>query len=49
MRESVRLYLKENNSLNKYMSIIFTGHTGALNKSFAEIDFAIKKIIEEIL
>ena len=49
MRESVRIYLKENNSLNKYMSIIFTGHTGALNKSFAEIDFAIKKIIEEIL
>lgn len=49
MRESVRLYLKENNNLNKYMSLIFTGHTGALGKSFDEIDKSIKILIKEIL
>ena len=49
MRESVRLYLKEHDNLNKYMSLIFTGHTGALGKSFDEIDKNIKTLIKEIL
>lgn len=49
MRESVRLYLKENNNLNKYMSLIFTGHSGALGKNFDEIDKNIKILIKEIL
>ena len=49
MRESVRLYLKEHNDLDKYMSLIFTGHTGALGKNFDEIDKSIKILIKEIL
>lgn len=49
MRESVRLYLKENNSLNKYMSLIFTGHSGALNKNFEEINKSINLLIKEVL
>ena len=49
MRESVRLYLKENDNLNKYMSLIFTGHTAALGKNFDEIDKSIKILIKEIL
>ncbi len=49
MRESVRLYLKEHDDLNKYMSLVFTGHTGALGKSFDEIDKSVKILIKEIL
>lgn len=49
MRESVRLYLKENDNLNKYMSLIFTGHSGALGKGFDEINNIIKSLIKEIV
>lgn len=50
MRESVRLYLKENNtSLNKYMSLIFTAHTAALGKDFKEINESVQKLIERIV
>lgn len=49
MRESVRLFLKENNDLNKYMSLIFTGHTEALEKDFKYIDETIKYLIKEII
>ena len=49
MRESVRLYLKENNDLNKYMSLIFTGRTSALDKDFKEINKSIKSLISEVL
>jgi len=50
MRESVRLYLKENNtSLNKYMSLIFTAHSSALGKDFKEVDSSIKKLIGRII
>ena len=49
MRESVRLYLKENNDLNKYMSLIFTGRSGALGKSFNEIDKSVRDLIKEVL
>jgi len=49
MRESVRLILKDDNKiLDKYMSLIFTAHTGALGKSFKEIDSSIKHLIKEI-
>jgi ribonuclease P protein component len=48
MRESVRLYLKEENNLDKYMSIIFTGHNSALNKSFDEIDKLIRILLKEV-
>ena len=47
MRESVRLILKEENNLNKYVSMIFTAHSGALGKSFSEIDSTIKALIRE--
>ena len=49
MRESVRLYLKENNNLDKYMSLIFTGRSGALGKSFKEIDKSVRDLIKEVL
>ena len=49
MRESVRLILKENDELNKYISLVFTAHTGALGKSFKEIDSSVRKLVEEIL
>lgn len=49
MRESVRLYLKEHNDLNKYISLIFTGHTAALGKNFDEIDKIIKTLIKEVV
>lgn len=50
MRECVRLYLKENNkALDKYLSLIFTGHTSALGKNFHEINKSINLLIREVL
>ena len=50
MRESVRLILKEDNKcLDKYISLIFTGHTSALGKTFKEIDNSIRYLIKEII
>ncbi len=49
MRESVRLYLKEDDlTLNRYMSLIFTGHSSALGKDFKEINEAIRQLIKEV-
>lgn len=48
MRESVRLILKEENNLNKYVSLIFTAHSGAVGKTFKEIDNSIKYLVREI-
>ncbi|MCD8377256.1 MAG: ribonuclease P protein component [Candidatus Gastranaerophilales bacterium] len=48
MRESIRLILKEENSINKYISLIFTAHSNALNKSFKEVDNSIKQLLKEI-
>ncbi len=46
MRESVRLYIKENGNLDsEYMSLIFVASTRLLNKNFADIDKGIKKLI----
>lgn len=50
MRESVRLYLKDNNSsLNKYMSLIFTAHSSAIGKDFKTVEASVKKLIERII
>lgn len=48
MRESVRLIIKENFDFQNTQSIIFLGKSQALNKSFKEIDFAIKELLKEI-
>lgn len=50
MRESYRLYLKENSSANsqKYMSLVFVGSSNALGKSFSQIQSSIKKLLEHI-
>lgn len=48
MRESVRLIIKENFDFQDTQSIIFLGKSQALNKSFKEIDFAIKELLKEI-
>lgn len=50
MRESVRLYLKDNKtSLNRYMSLVFTAHANALGKDFITIENSVRKLIERIL
>ena len=48
MRESIRLILKNEHSLDNYVSLIFTAHTKALGKSFDEIDTIIKSLLSEI-
>lgn len=45
MRESVRLYIKDNGFTTKYLSVIFTASSKCLNKNFSEIDSGIKKLI----
>ena len=49
MRESVRLYIKENNGLSSnYLSLIFVASSKLLTKDFSEVDTAIKKIMRKI-
>jgi hypothetical protein len=49
MRECVRLYIKNNSSFDTpYMSLIFVASTKLLDKNFADIDYAIKKIMGTI-
>ena len=49
MRESVRLYIKSvPNFDTKYMSLVFVASTKLLDKNFADIDFAIKKLMDSI-
>ena len=49
MRESIRLYIKENGNLNtEYMSLIFVASTKLLNKNYKEIDIGIKKLMSII-
>lgn len=46
MRESVRLYIKNNNNFDtKYMSLIFVASNKLLDKNFTEIDKGIKKLM----
>ena len=48
MRESVRLYIKNNENLitNKYISIIFVAKKDAIRKDFATIDNSISKLFQ---
>lgn len=49
MRESVRLYIKNSANFDtKFMSLIFVASTKLLEKDFTEVDFAIKKLMENI-
>lgn len=50
MRESYRLYLKENSHTNsqKYMSLVFVGSSHALGRSFSDIQQSMKKLLERI-
>lgn len=50
MRESYRLFLKENNThkSQKYMSLIFVGKEKALGKSFKEIQTTISGLLNGI-
>ena len=48
MRESLRLYIKNNNFDTPYMSLIFVASTKLLDKNFADIDYVIKKIMSTI-
>ena len=49
MRESVRLYIKEQKSFDtKYMSLIFVASAKLLEKDFCFVDNGIKKIMETI-
>lgn len=45
MRESVRLYIKENGFSSNYISVIFAASSKVLNKNFSEVDSGIKKLI----
>lgn len=47
MRESFRLHIKKsnNNYSSKYISLVFAGSTRLLGKDFADIDYAMQKLI----
>lgn len=48
MRESLRLYIKENGLKTESMSLVFAASTKLLGKSFKEIDCGIKKLMRLI-
>ena len=48
MRESYRLLIKENKISNKYISIIFVASAKLLEKSFGEVDSAMRKLVSEL-
>ena len=51
MRESVRLYIKDTTNINncKYMSLIFVASSKLLNKPFSEVEYAVNKLLEQII
>ena len=51
MRESVRLYIKNTANIEncKYMSLIFVASSRLLNKPFSEVDYAVNKLLEQII
>lgn len=51
MRESVRLYIKNNTNIDKCqnMSLIFVASSKLLNKRFSEIDKIIVNLMEKII
>ena len=49
MRESVRLYIKKcENFDTQYMSLVFVASSKLLDKTFNEVDIAIKKLMGKI-
>lgn len=48
MRESLRLYIKDNHFSPKYMSLVFTGSTRLLGQNFKEVNSSMLKILEMI-
>lgn len=48
MRESLRLYIKDNNFSPKYMSLVFTGSTRLLGQNFKEVNTSMLKLLEMI-
>ncbi len=48
MRESLRLIIKENDFSTRYMSVIFVSTAKLLGKNFAEVDSAMKKLVEKL-
>lgn len=48
MRESLRLYIKENGLNTENMSLVFAASTRLLNKNFSEIDLGIRKLMRLI-
>lgn len=48
MRESLRLIIKENGFSTRYMSVIFVSTAKLLDKNFAEVDSAMKKLVEKL-
>lgn len=48
MRESLRLYIKNNDFSPKYMSLVFTGSTRLLGQSFNEVNSSMLKLMEMI-
>lgn len=48
MRESLRLYIKENNFSPKYMSLVFAGSTRLLGQNFKDVNKSMLKLMEMI-
>lgn len=48
MRESIRLYIKENGFTQEYMSLVFVASSRLLGKSFDEIDKSMKNLVSEL-
>lgn len=49
MRESIRLQIKNTSNFDtRYLSLIFVASSRTLDKSFAEVDLAMKKLMEII-
>lgn len=46
MRESLRLYIKNNQFSPKYMSLVFTGSTRLLGQNFKEVNASMLKLLE---
>ena len=48
MRESLRLYIKDNKLSTRYMSLVFTGSSRLLGQDFKEVNSSMLKLLEMI-
>lgn len=48
MRESIRLYIKENGFTKEYMSLVFVASSKLLGKNFDEVDKSMKKLVSQL-